>query len=875
MLNTKNLRHKLAAATVAAASCCLGASAAQPVVPADKKMPSAGLSGKNIALWNSHGRYYNLDKNQWQWQRCHLHQTIEDLYTAEYVLDLLAPMLENAGAYVMMPRERDTNEIEIIIDKDSNLSPGYSERNGSKAWEESAKAGFRMPGGHLGDRENPFTQGNTRQVQSIAQGGAPSIASYNAEIPEAGTYTIYVSYPTLPNSSDAVRYAVNSARGREQFTVNQAMGGGTWIRLGEFPLNAGLSELPIVEISNVGDAKNRGKIVGADAVKIGGGIGNVARGDGASKPKVSGLPRWAEGARYWMQWAGIPDSIYSPKEYDDDYSDDYISRPMWVNYLSGGSSKNRRTSGLGIPIDLSFALHTDAGNEPDSTYVGTLGIYYTKGGRLANGQSRATNRELARSVVSNIVNDIRAKHDTAWVQRKMRDKAYKEASIPQVPAMLLELLSHQNFSDMLVGQNPEFRFDVARAIYKGMLKYLARSEGRSYTVQPLPVSHFAITESGGGTFTLTWQPTQDNLEPSAKPSDYIIEIREGTNPKGAFKPLAEAGATRYEFNAERGRLYSFRIVARNKGGRSFPSETLSLGYVGEDAPTVLVVNGFTRISAPAWFDDGSNAGFLDMEDYGVPYMRSVGYTGSQYDFDRTHEWVDDIIDPGYGASNTDFDAFPIAGNTFDYAAVHGEAIMQAGYTFISSSLEGYLDNPKAYRDDIIDLILGRQGETQVYRDVCRNKFKAFPAKLQAALRDHTESGGSLIVSGENVASDLLDNRFSNSLVAEADARFAADVLGIESAAELKNPTGRATFTDTETTAEFYVEPNPEIYPVAHPDALRPADAENAAAIAKYDDGSWAGIRTTKGDRRVTVLGLPLEAVTSPEARAAIMRSILL
>ena len=62
---------------------------------------SRGLSGRHIALWQSHGIYYNEDQDIWRWQRATLHRTVEDMYTQSYVLDYLIPMLENAGAYVM------------------------------------------------------------------------------------------------------------------------------------------------------------------------------------------------------------------------------------------------------------------------------------------------------------------------------------------------------------------------------------------------------------------------------------------------------------------------------------------------------------------------------------------------------------------------------------------------------------------------------------------------------------------------------------------------------------------------------------------------------------------------------------------------------
>ena len=61
------------------------------------------LTDRNIALWPSHGLYYNAARDEWIWQRATLWTTVEDLYTQEYVR-LLRTMLRNAGANVLMPR---------------------------------------------------------------------------------------------------------------------------------------------------------------------------------------------------------------------------------------------------------------------------------------------------------------------------------------------------------------------------------------------------------------------------------------------------------------------------------------------------------------------------------------------------------------------------------------------------------------------------------------------------------------------------------------------------------------------------------------------------------------------------------------------------
>ena len=79
---------------------------------------TSGMEGKHIALWQSHGFYYEQKLLRWEWQRARIFQTVEDLYTQSYVLPFLVPMLENAGAYVLMPRERDIQLNEIIVDND-------------------------------------------------------------------------------------------------------------------------------------------------------------------------------------------------------------------------------------------------------------------------------------------------------------------------------------------------------------------------------------------------------------------------------------------------------------------------------------------------------------------------------------------------------------------------------------------------------------------------------------------------------------------------------------------------------------------------------------------------------------------------------------
>ena len=100
----------------------------EPIVRNNSKpfVPSKGLNGRHIALWNSHGWYYENSLHRWEWQRARNFQVVEDIYPTSYVLQYLVPMLENAGANTFLPRERDVNTNEVIVDNDNEAS-GYSE----------------------------------------------------------------------------------------------------------------------------------------------------------------------------------------------------------------------------------------------------------------------------------------------------------------------------------------------------------------------------------------------------------------------------------------------------------------------------------------------------------------------------------------------------------------------------------------------------------------------------------------------------------------------------------------------------------------------------------------------------------------------------
>ena len=125
--------------------------------------------------------------------------------------------------------------------------------------------------------------------------------------------------------------------------------------------------------------------------------------------------------------------------------------------------------------------------------------------------------------MTQVTNDLTQTYGS-WNRRQLYDKNYGESRDPQVPAMILEMLSHQNWQDMRMAHDPTFKFTMARAIYKGVLKYINNVHQNSdFCVQPLPVQHLsAIVNANNNEVLLSWMPTVDKLEPSAAPTHFII-----------------------------------------------------------------------------------------------------------------------------------------------------------------------------------------------------------------------------------------------------------------------------------------------------------------------------------------------------------------
>lgn len=820
---------------------------------------SAGLQGRHLFIWPSHGRYYK--DGGWQWQRPYLYCATEDMFTQSFVYPYLFPMLENAGAIVGCPRERDYQTHEAVVDNDAPNQQGiYSELTQPDGrWQSSADSvGFAMSTSLLNDHVHPFSEGTYRMTTTVNRRTKLASAVWTPQVPMAGRYAVYVSYASRANSVPDAHYTIYHKGGRTNFVVNQQMGGGTWVYLGTFEFDKGSNSEGRVVLTNQSDYRG---VVTADAVRFGGGVGQTERGTAGT----SGLPRYLEAARYYAQWAGVPDSLVNTTEGTNDYNDDLRVRSNMLNYLAGGSVYVPNTMGQHVPFELSLAIHSDAGVKADNSIYGSLAISTTQDaeGRTAyaSGLSRQASSDFAQLLLQTLTDDINHTYGANWTRREHWDRNYAETRMPQVPSAILETMSHQNFADIRYGHDPNFKFTLARSVYKSILRYVNYEHGvKQYAVQPLPPHAFAAElTTDGSSVRLSWQPTVDSLETSAAPTQYVLYTRVGN--EDFDNGLLLGNVTSYTLPVSAGQLYGFRVAAVNAGGQSFPTETLTAyRSTHPQAREVLLVNGFTRVSGPAVVDTPDSLGFCLDVDPGVPYMSTTAYCGKQHVFNRAamgHEGS-----AGLGYSGNELMGKELAGNTFNYTLCHGQAVAYAGdYSFSSMSSEAFASPVRSLkRFAAIDYIAGLQANLPYNL----RPYPVFTTDVRNRLADYLEQGGALLLSGSYIGSDNDADKANRDFI-ENVLKFKYD--------------GTARFDATDyvngLNLQFliYREPNAQHYAAIAPDAIMPTSTKAFTAFA-YGGGQGAGVAYKGRNYRTLSMGFPFECIRDADVRNKAMKAML-
>lgn len=815
-----------------------------------------GLQHRHLSVTASHGSFFDLDKQLWRWQRPYLFCTTEDLLTQTIVVPYLIPMLERAGAIVYSTRERDWQCESSIIDNDTPMLEGtYQEISKNHPWEDAA-TGFANWDIVWTDSINPFKLGTSRKVATQAKRRQMSEAVWTPLIHKDGKYAVYVSYSTLPTSVKDAKYIVRHKGITTRFMVNQQMGGGTWVYLGTFEFAANKPLENNVSLSNYSDF--RGHIT-ADAVRFGGGMGNIVKGKAR---QGSGLPRFLEGARYNAVWSGMPLSVYGNKQFTNDYNEDINTRSLMTNHIARGSVYLPGDSGLSVPIEACIGIHSDAGCRSTPEIIGTLGICTThfQDGYYPSGLTRLVARDFCDAVLSEIDRDLHA-HCSNWNRRQIYDRNYSESREPLVPGIIIETLSHQNFYDMALMHDPTFKFILARAIYKGILRTLnALHDKDNYVVAPLPVCGLSVMYTSKNTVKLRWEGVEDGLEPSASPTGYVVYHAQG---EGDFDNGTYVDATRLTLeDLPTATLHRFKVSAVNAGGESLSSTEVCCYLPEEGSKKILIIDAFSRLAGPQPIDNDSIQGFDLENEPGSPIAVMPGYCGRQLDWNKIK--IGQEGPGGLGFSSNELEGMLIAGNTLDWSTRHAVDIIKAthGAYAISSCTVEALKNLSIERDNfcMLDIVGGLQ-KADGYS--LRQQHIFTPSLIQT-ISAFQHTGGNVLVSGAFVGSDM---------TSEIDRAVTRSLLKYEGVESLHTDSTLGITGLGQTSMQISTDFNEQQYRVASVDCLAPVDGSFCAAVYSSDDRS-AVVAYDGKDFKTLTFGFPIESIKEDEVRLQLWLSIL-
>jgi len=724
--------------------------------------PAGFLSGKSIFLSPGHGWYYDSGAQAWQTQRGNTNGLVEDFSNPEAVLQFLAPYFWNSGAGVYTVRERDMNTSMLIIDNRDDACATTGD------WSASTSV-------------NGF-YGQDYWTAPVST-NPTATATFTLAVPEDGFYHVYLWYTSASNRATDCHITIRHAGGDTLAIQNLRRDGFTWKDLGRYYFS---SSDPIrrrsVVISNQGS--DSATYVVADAVRVGGGTDEDAD-----------KPRWEMSGMYYAPFMGCPQCV----------TNTVTTMPLYVAWENEGWED-------GIYI----SWHTNAPN-PGS---GTSSFAYASGGWDEPFDGVPGSLELRDAIHEEIVDDLRAGWDAAWIDQGVHTNWYGEINPnynDETPGALFEMAFHDTPHDAEQLKEPAFRKLVARAVYQGAVRYFAARDGQDPKFLPEPPRAPAAIWQEGQIETSWLAPDYDYGGLAGDPAEgYRLYL--GTAGKG-FADAEEvkgSGINSRRLRIDRKSVPNYlRLSAFNAGGESMPTETMAVS--GGDGPRVLIVNGFDRLDKYANIPEAYYGG-------GTIYR---GYLNQM--------------------------------NTYDYVIAHAEALAAAGVDFDSASNEAVLDEAVELADyPAVVWIVGEESTADT----------SLSPQEQLLLSQYLDNGGALFISGSEIGWDLWANGSDSDRAFYRDylqADFTADTAGVGQISS------SGIFADIEQFNFDYQDYL--IYAANYPDALSPRPAGTSDMFYTGTDYGAAIVADT-GVFRVVYLGFPFETIYSSSIRNTIMAAAM-
>jgi len=371
----------------------------------------------------------------------------------------------------------------------------------------------------------------------------------------------------------------------------------------------------------------------ADAVRLGGGMGDFDRGGkgaGVAKGPLSNRPRWEECSRYYCQYLGAPSTVYDYSTTDN--NDDVSARSrcaawdhetgedaVFVSWHTNAPSPGRGTS-----------TYVYGPNEPDGTY------------QFAGAKG---SDELAKALHAEIVNDVRQVFDPKWKDLGIFSAWFGELNPKhndEMPSTLVEVAFHDTLADADYLREPRFRFVVARAFYQGIVKYFAKRDSVAPKLVPEPPAWLTVVSNGPTTAKVRWGASPTDALDVGGDAATTYRVYLSKDGRG-FDGGTEVTGTEWTLEGlAPGDVRFVRVSALNGGGESFPTATLGLVKGCDAGAAALFVQGFSRLDATqlpvedlSAYGDGQVQRLAQRKmnrfDYAIEHLQALGAAGLSVD----------------------------------------------------------------------------------------------------------------------------------------------------------------------------------------------------------------------------------------------------
>lgn len=368
--------------------------------------------------WLLHREHHDGEPIQWGLQRDEHNGLTEDIYTARFVADVLAPRLTDAGATVLALRERDRNPEMVVVD---DLGPGFA-AVGESEWVADPDA----------------QDGGAWQLDA---GGS---ATWRLQVPQDGRWLLYTRWVEDSQLDAQAIYTVIAGDVVAEEVVDQRTHGGHWWPLLDACLPGGTE----VEVTLTGSGAAG---LSADAVRLGGGTWIGAP---PTDWQVREHPMWEMSFQEQVDHMGAPTWL-SSYACGNPVSDMRL-RPHWASWASPEGEES-----------LYLSIHTNGGGgEGLLVFSGIDGNPPTP--------SRPGSDALAAALESSVLQAVRT------VDATYRTKGWKPGDYSEIspvhntlPAALVELAFHDNARDAARLKRPDVQAAAADGLVEGIRRWRA------------------------------------------------------------------------------------------------------------------------------------------------------------------------------------------------------------------------------------------------------------------------------------------------------------------------------------------------------------------------------------------------------------------